>query len=239
MSIFQYFLLVGSVLSGGLAGFYFRQQNKNYLQLMLSFSGAYIIGITAVHLIPETFASASPTLGLWVLIGFFGQLILDQFSSGVEHGHIHAAHEPSTNFVVKIMIGLCTHSLVEGLPLNNAITDHLSHNHQQLFWGIVLHEIPAAFTLTSLLLISNFKRSTVIGCMILYASMSSIGALLGTFFQGNTDSTKILYALVIGTFLHISTTILFETDNNQKHHISWAKLGAIAVGVGLALVMCF
>ena len=55
MNIFQYTILVGALLSGGTLAFFLRKNTQQYLQLILSFSGAYIIGITALHLIPETF----------------------------------------------------------------------------------------------------------------------------------------------------------------------------------------
>ena len=43
-------LLFSSVLVGGGLAFYLRQNNKNLIQLLLSFSGAYILGITFLHL---------------------------------------------------------------------------------------------------------------------------------------------------------------------------------------------
>jgi hypothetical protein len=42
-------------------------------------------------------------------------------------------------------------------------------------------------------------------------------------------------AFVIGTFLHISTTILFE--NSEQHHFSKKKLLAVLVGIGLATLI--
>ena len=40
-------------------------------------------------------------------------------------------------------------------------------------------------------------------------------------------------ALVVGMFLHISTTIIFET--NENHRFNLAKLTAILLGVGLSV----
>lgn len=235
MSILQYSLLYFSILFGGALAFRYRERLQQHLPLMLSFSGAYIVGITALHLIPETFHDASHSLGAWLLLGFFGQLLLDQLSSGVEHGHIHAAHHPSRSFVFKIMIGLCLHSFIEGLPLSMQIpADMHGHDHHHLLWGIILHEVPASFALVSLLLISGFRQHIVTACLVAYASMSSLGALTASWLSPNPEVSKIMMAIVIGTFLHISTTILFEADSSHK--IAWRKLIAIIFGVLVSIL---
>lgn len=233
MSPIHYSILFTSIFLGGAAAFRYREQLQGYLPLLLSFSGAYIVGITALHLIPETFHGGEHHLGLFLLAGFLGQLLLDQLTTGVEHGHIHAAHKPNLGFVLKIMIGLCIHSFLEGMPLNQTAENGANH-HQHLLWGIILHEIPASFTLTSLLLISSFNKKTALLCLIIYASMSSLGALTTAFSSFSEGTLKILMAFVIGTFLHISTTILFEADSGHK--IAIKKLIAILLGAGIAIM---
>jgi hypothetical protein len=42
---------------------------------------------------------------------------------------------------------------------------------------------------------------------------------------------KIIVAIVIGSFLHISTTIFFEIENLGDHKISIRKLAVIALGL--------
>lgn len=212
----------------------FQTNKKQYLQLILSFSGAYIIGITALHLIPETFHDGTHQLGMWLLVGFLGQLVLDQLSKGIEHGHIHVPHHPNMSFVWQVMLGLSIHSFVEGMPLNVATPD--GHNHHHLLWGIILHEMPASFALVSLLLSSGFRKNVVILCLFLYASMSTLGALTYQLIAPTKEVSQILMALVIGTFLHIATTILFEADNSQSHKISYKKLLVIALGIGVAFL---
>jgi zinc transporter ZupT len=235
MAIWQYIVLFSTVFLGGLSSFMFKDHSKTNLSLILSFSGAYIIGISALHLIPETFVGGDSKLGLWLLLGFFGQLALDQLSTGIEHGHIHVSHHQDRFFIARIMLGLGLHSYMEGLPLSIQKSSG-GLEHIQLYWGIILHEIPAAFALVTLLNLSKVSKNTIILCLMLYAGMSSLGALSGQFLGWNTSHTKELMAVVIGTFLHISTTILFEADNSQHHNISWRKLLVIGGGLGIALM---
>lgn len=235
MQLYHYLLLFFSIAGGGLLAFRIRERIQGYLQTILSFSGAYIVGITALHLIPETFeGSSGGGLGMWLLLGFFGQLLLDQLSTGLEHGHIHAAHKANATFALKVMVGLCIHSFIEGMPLNAVLTDqnHTGH-HEHLFWGIIMHEVPASFALSTLLLISGYPRKVALICLLTYASMSSLGALTVSNIGTDENVSKILMAIVIGSFLHISTTILFEADS--AHHISLRKLAAILLGLSMAL----
>lgn len=247
MSIWEYIILFSSVLLGGGVAFYFQKNNKTYLKLALSFSGAYILGITVLHLLPIVFAQSSHSIGLWILLGFFIQLFLEFLSQGLEHGHIHADHHQGSNFAIPIMLGLCIHAFLEGMPLSNYNEvhdnlhghghDHSSHNH--LFFGIIIHKAPAAFTLVLLLLFSHIKKSKILIYLTLFASMSPLGALLSSTLQQqgllDTQNQVILLAIVIGSFLHISTTILFEMEENH-HKISFPRLTAIIVGVVFALM---
>jgi len=97
-----------------------------------------------------------------------------------------------------------------------------------------LHKAPAAFALVLLLLWSGFKQWLVILCLFIFASMSPLGSFLATLIQPQPEVLRALIAVVIGSFLHIATTILFETDNTH-HKISWVKLLVILAGFGLSL----
>ena len=242
MSIWEYIVLFLSVLLGGSIAMYVRQNNRNALRLILSFGGAYILGITVLHLMPSVFSSDSPHIGLWVLGGFFIQLILEQFSQGVEHGHIHVHQEGSSNFALQIMIGLCLHAFLEGMPLSSYGDFHHHHYHEaanhfnHFFWGIILHKTPAAFALVLLLLFCGFKKQVVWFCLIVFAAMSPLGAALSNFFILDALTFANILAIVIGSFLHISTTILFEAEDTAHHRVSITKMIAIAAGIGLSLL---
>ena len=248
MSSLDYLLLLVAVLIGGGLAFYLRRNDRKLIQLLLSFSGAYILGITFLHLVPETY-DGSANIGFFVLGGFFIQLLLEQLSRGVEHGHIHAVSNTNTAAAMAIMIGLCLHAFIEGLPLDIIEHHHHDHNHalehehlgngvNHLLFAIVLHKIPAAFALGVLLLLSKFKDSTVIMYLFIFGTMSPLAAAIGGFLFNNgwltNNMIAAIMAIVIGSFLHIATTILFETDTNHK--IPFNKLIAILIGLGIAVL---
>lgn len=243
MNFWQYFLLFGAVLAGGGAAFWFKSHNRRLLQLVLSFVGAYLLGILVLHLIPDAYSTGNRSIGLWVLAGFFIQLTLEQFSMGVEHGHIHDHHHTNRPlFALQIVLSLSIHAFIEGLPLSNHEILHPEsigvehHHHNQLFYGVILHKAPEAFALALLLLMSHFSKKLVIICIILFAAMSPLGALLTQSVSFSLETLQKIIAIVIGSLLHISTTILFEIDNTDEHRISTQKIMAIVAGVGLSLL---
>ncbi|MGK9120537.1 MULTISPECIES: ZIP family metal transporter [Sphingobacteriaceae] len=223
-----------SALLGGLAVFFVKRDNTDLLRLVLSFSGAYLFSITVLHLIPEIYAhNDDHYLGLYVLGGFLFQLLLERFSEGIEHGHIHK-HGHHGHFPIGVMTSLCLHAFLEGMPL--------AKGHQrELLFGIAIHHIPAAFALGSLLIQSTVRQRTIILSLFIFALMSPIGFTLSNMISlggiGEIDQYfDKMMAIVIGIFLHISTTILFESSSADHHHFNKRKLLAVITGVSLSLI---
>ncbi|RKD16071.1 zinc/iron permease [Pelobium manganitolerans] len=235
MSYFIIILLGLCALLGGLAIFIVKKDSNTKLKLILSFSGAYLFGITVLHLLPDVYtADKSHLIGLFILGGFILQILLEQFSQGIEHGHIHV-HNHQTSFPWGIMLSLCLHAFLEGMPLT------AKHNHQ-LVYGIAIHHIPAAFALGSVLLANHVRKNTVIALLFVFASMSPLGYIFSFLLSsGNIQSLGSYYpyimGIVIGIFLHISTTILFESSVDHKFSVK--KTIAVLIGVSLALAGFF
>jgi zinc transporter ZupT len=237
MSLLQYIFLFIAALGGGTMAFYFKKNNALLLRLVLSFGGAYLLGVVFLHLLPETYADGGAIVGFWILAGFLFQIFIDQITHGVEHGHIHAHHGSSWQFAGGIVAGLSLHALMEGLPLHS-FAQHQGHPHSELFFGILLHKAPEAFALTLLLLTSGFERTKVAVVLFGFALMTPLGALLGYWIEANqffsTHITTYIMALVIGSFFHIATTILYENESNAQHKVSWDRLLSIIVGIACA-----
>ena len=86
-------LFLTPLLSGLLIYLVPKSKGVNY-KLLLVFSGSYLFSITVIHILPELYkkGDALELIGLFVLAGFFLQHLLEYFTSGVEHGHIHTQH---------------------------------------------------------------------------------------------------------------------------------------------------
>ena len=111
-------------------------------------------------------------------------------------------------------------------------------NQNQLVYGIALHHIPAAFALGTVLLANRQAKRKTIFFVVLFAIM----APAGYFFSNELSAGGIgnlqryygrIMGIVIGIFLHISTTILFESSSDHK--FTMRKMVAVLLGMGIAL----
>jgi zinc transporter ZupT len=239
--------LLFSVVLGGILVTYLQQTNKNQLvKLLLAFSGGFLLSIAFLHFIPELYGSKTEHIGIYILIGFLIQLILEFFSGGIEHGHVHV-HKGQT-MPWGLFISLSVHSVLEGIPLGSQLTGteiaHLSneiHHHanenNSLLLGIVFHQLPVGIALMTLLMHTKLGITKSWFILLLFAAMTPIGVVFGM----NTNpeniwlNYEIILSVVVGMFLHISTTIIFETSENHKFNL--LKLIAIFIGCGLVLLI--
>lgn len=235
MNFWSYFILFFFPFLGGTIGLIIQTQKTEYLKLFLAFSGAFLFSITAISIIPEVYGQQTQwNVGYFILAGFFLQILIDLFSHGVEHGHLHHHHPDQTPY--GIFVALSLHAFLEGMAAgSNLFSDHI---HSSFVFGIAMHEIPAAFALITILKASNVRKQYLYVWLVVYAFMTIAGALSSglvlDFFPAFEKYMVYLVALVIGVFLHISTTILFE--NTDNHRFSRFKLISIAIGVLIALL---
>jgi len=228
MIVYLSLFFVGII--GGFLVFFQKSLNR-HLNTLLSFSGAFLLGVSFLHLLPEVFHEKTNNVGLFLLIGFFLQLVLDYFSGGIEHGHAHVNKKAIGQFPYLVFLSLCLHALLEAFPLNQlnegySIGAYLS--------GLLLHKAPIAFVLASLLLGYQLKKRVVLFAIVVFSLMGPLGAWMGSHLNPDTDIFKQLLAVSVGIILHLSTTILFE--DSESHQISWKKLAPMIVGALLALL---
>ena len=234
--------LIGSVLLGGfLVTLLNKSKNEQVIKLMLAFSGGFLLSIAFIHFIPELYEFHDFNIGAYILVGFLIQLVLEFFSGGIEHGHVHA-HE-GAKIPIALIVALSIHSLLEGVPIGSQLSGieiATSHHHgsdNSLLFGVLFHRLPVAIALMTLLIASKIKKTQAWLLLSVFSITTSIGLFLGytsssIFKSGSVD---IVLAVVVGMFLHISTTIIFETSENHK--FNFLKLLTILGGCGLAFLM--
>jgi zinc transporter ZupT len=226
MNLITLGLLFASVIAGAIIVEIFKPEKSRNIQLLLTFSGAYLLAVSVLHLLPEIFHhSATTNIGLFILGGFLIQILLEYFSQGIEHGHFHK----SNAIPFSVLISLCLHALLEGIPLGG----HLHHHaHNALLTGIVLHKMPVAIVLMTIFLQSNISKTRAYFYLLLFALMSPLGVFSGSLFADLAKFHNEIMAVVIGILLHISTTILFESS--EGHKFNSKKIFAILLGAAIA-----
>jgi zinc transporter ZupT len=195
-------------------------------RLLLSFSGAFLLALTLFEMLPEVYEHLdSKRAGLFIMGGILLQIVLEFFSKGAEHGHIHI-HKHETIFPWALFISLCIHSFLEGFSI---------HDHNDMVYGILIHKIPIAALISMFLLQSNYNKIQIASFLIVFAIMTPLGTLISHTVNVVQDYAYIINAFVIGIFFHISTTILFESNEGHKFNLS--KLVSIVLGVVMAYLI--
>ena len=217
-----YILPLLSVLVGYFIALFLKPNSSLSFKLLLSFSGAYLLSVTVFELLPEVYESGSSKIGIFIMLGLLLQIMLEFLSKGAEHGHIHH-NENTSNFPALLLISLVIHSFLEGFPLSS--TEHL-------LYGVVIHKIPVAAILSAFLLHSKISKAKVFFFLTLFAIMTPLGTWFASNFEILKDYNNYINAVVIGIFLHVSTTILFEASKN--HTFNASKLLVIIAGILLA-----
>tara|TARA_B110000003_G_scaffold276566_1_gene323947 strand:- start:17696 stop:18382 length:687 start_codon:yes stop_codon:yes gene_type:complete len=226
-----YLILISSVLIGALIALYYKGFSGTKTKLLISFSGSYLFAITVLHLIPDIYNhGADYSIGIYIILGFFFQIILEHFTKGAEHGHSHF----HGSIPLSVLIGLSVHAVLEGMPLGNH--DH-NHVHDNLLTGLAIHKIPVSIVLMNMMLLSGFSKFKSFAIIIVFALMTPLGMFTSEFINVSNFHNEIM-AIVIGIFLHISTTILFESGdghNFNKHKMISIILGTVIAILGLSL----
>jgi len=206
----HYLLPILAVLLGFLFVTAFQPSEKKHMKLLLAFSGAFLLAITVFNLLPTVFSEYKASYGIFVMAGILLQIFLEFFSKGAEHGHVHI-HKNSSAFPWLLFFSLSLHAILEGFPM---------HHHDHLVYGIVVHKVPIAIILTTFFYGSKMSKASILTFLFMFALMTPLGSFLSeqlTFLEAYQNEIS---SLVIGIFLHISTTILFESSEGHKFNLT-------------------
>ncbi|AMA48608.1 MULTISPECIES: ZIP family metal transporter [Flavobacterium] len=222
-----------SVVLGYIVAIFLQPKNKKNLKLLLAFSGSFLLALTVSHLLPQIFTGVNKeigehlhnNIGMFIMAGILFQIILEYFSQGAEHGHVHG-HNDLAHIPWALFVSLCLHALLEGMPISQ---------HPHVAWGISIHHFPIAIILTIFLIQSHLNKIQIAIFMLSFALMTPMGTYISVSMNFLVPFHKEITAFVIGILFHISSTIIFESSEGHKFNL--AKLIAIILGIVLAYFM--
>ena len=239
-------LLFISALLGGLVVLVLPKPKPATFKFVLAFAGGYLFSVTILHVLPDLLSAhpSSMRIGVYVLAGFFLQLCLGFFSQGIEHGHMY---EPGQEGYARnlsplaLFTSLYIHAFLDGVILSSTTAAHWHHTHttERLLVGIILHKASEAFALATVLKGFVQKKKLVTLYLLLFSLASPLGLWISRYCSQQLLLTQegfvALAAIAGGNFLHISTTIFFES--NPHHRISFPRLVATLAGAGLVVLL--
>ncbi len=204
------------------------QWSEERLHLFLSFGAGVFLGAVFYHLLPEVMRDGNPQVaGLFVLTGylliFFFERILLHGGKG-QHGHSHLVVS------VTALIGLSVHELVEGIGLAMVMPDR--ELTKVLFYSIIAHKVPAAFSLVSLMVLAGQPRRRIWLNLALFSAIGPFGTLvLGPILGGGLGSPLWqITGIVTGSFLYVATAdLLPEVFHTRERR--WVSLVLMISGI--------
>jgi len=221
----NYLLLFLAVAIGYFVALFLKKKEMRNMEVFLAFSGAFLLSITVFELMPEVFESPSKSIGVYIMLGILLQIFLEFFSKGAEHGHVHL-HSENKSFPWLLFISLCIHAFMEGFPISEE---------NNLLLGIIIHKIPVAIILSFFFITAGYKRHITILFLFFFALMTPLGNFISNNYGMVHQYETQIEAVVIGIFLHVSTTILFESSKNHKFNLS--KMSAVIIGIVVAYLI--
>ncbi|HOP43051.1 MAG: ZIP family metal transporter [Flavobacteriales bacterium] len=201
------------------------------MRLLLSFGGAFLLGVAVTHMLPELYEEGGEAIGVWLLAGFLLQVMLEAFSRGIEHGHVHV-HQGDP-LPMATLLSLCLHAFVEGVPFAEPrIADDVP-----FLTGVLLHKLPMAIALATVLRKGGMASGRAWTMLIVFSAAAPLGMGFGSLLGMDPTGPLLLraLALAIGMLLHISTTIIFESSPEHRFH--GARALAVLVGAAIALLV--
>jgi zinc and cadmium transporter len=229
-------LIAGISLAGGVAPLV-RSWSREKLTLLVSAGSGVLLGAAFVHMLPLATESLGRFAGLPILAGFLAIFVLEQFFL-VDPCEEVGCEVHSFGFAA--FLGITFHSLIDGVAVGSSlIVPNLA---PPVFLAIVIHKIPAAFSLCSILLLAGYSRSRALLHICGFSTATPIGAILSYLFLSGLSEEIIGIAIGVsaGSFLAIATSNLLPQLHREgvPRGASLAfLLAGVAVMVGSAFAI--
>ena len=235
MLLYNVLLFLVTIVGGSLP-IWTNGLNAKNMHYLLAFSGSFLLSITFLHLLPETFATIGSSTGMLILAGFFIQLLIQRLTHGTEHGHVHSSEHGHHGLLASIAVGLVIHAIMDGIPLG--AHSYTEGTVSSLYLAIASHKLPEAMLVASLVKATRSKAQAFY-ILLGFSAITPVAAMI-TGYMANTYSyaskaLPFLIPIVAGAFINIATTIFFESGTRQ-HKLSWQMVLAMLLGVGIGFL---
>lgn len=181
---------------------------------LLSFCSGVLIATAFLYMLPAAMSMNSSDAGFYILVGFLILYILEKFIM------VHPCQEHncvSHTVGISAFIGLSIHCLLTGFSLGIAIqSSDTIQILTPLLTAIIAHKVPESFSLSTLLIRSKMKISSVVIFLLCYCLMTPLGIYFSKLSMDLTITTPLylLFSISTGTFIYIASSDILP----QVHH---------------------
>jgi len=224
-------------------------EQENLLKWMTGLAAGVLLASALLVALPEGFEIANEAgsgglfIGGAVLAGFLLMLLLECLGFGHDiheehhdhehdHGHDHVHHPEKASSIV---LGLSIHALTDGLAIGAAVSTGSLVLTLSVFVAVLVHKIPAAFSVGVFSLHERGVRSGALKDVVLFSLATPAMILLTFFLLGDVSSQMLGLAILFagGTFLYVATVDVLP----EVHHSATGKVALVQVITGALLMV--
>jgi zinc transporter 9 len=233
--------------------------NPERLKMSTGIAAGILLASAMMVVIPEGFelATTAPAsggdefgplvLGGAILAGFLMMLILE--GSGIghavheehhdhshDHGHGHVHHQTSTWMLI---LGLSLHSAADGLAIGAAAAGGVVAVTALVTFAVLVHKVPAAFSLGVFSLHERRERKDAIRDVVLFSLATPVMILLSFHAFAGVEVQVIGLAMLFaaGTFLYVATVDTLPDIHNSE--TGKAALKHVLIGATILVLIFF
>jgi zinc and cadmium transporter len=232
------FVSLLSVLVG--IPFFFRKKiSDGTLIVLLSLSVGTLLGVTFLHLLPESFHDLdSSVAALLVIAGFLVFFVLEKLVHSHHNknceskpGHSHGYHLAPMN-----LIGDGVHNFTDGLIIAASYAVNTAAGIAATI-SIIFHELPQEFADFGVLLYSGWSKAKAMLFNWLSAATAVVGAVLGLLLVQSSDVVaSMIVPFAAGGFIYIAASNLVP-ELHRRCGVSDTLSHLLAILVGVALIV--
>lgn len=203
------------------------------LDMMIAFSGGFMISVAIVDMVPEAIATHGATAGWMVLAGYLAvhltqHTLVPHFHFGEETHHVTRA------VGISALIGLMLHMLMDGVAIASGFAAGTVVG-TLVVAAIIMHKLPEGSTVSSLFLAAGFGRRKALGAAAVLGLATVVGAMLT---QVVAPLSEYGLALSGGVTIYVAASNLvpeFQHKHDWRLPVAFFG-GCIAFGAGHALL---
>ncbi|HEY8310183.1 MAG TPA: ZIP family metal transporter, partial [Gemmatimonadaceae bacterium] len=203
------------------------------LDMMIAFSGGFMISVAVIDMIPDAIVQHGVGAGWLILAGYLAvhltqHTLVPHFHFGEETHHVTRA------VGVSALLGLMLHMLMDGVAIASSFAAGSTVG-TLVVAAIILHKLPEGSTVSSLFLAAGFGRRRALGAAALLGLATVVGALLTEVFAPLSE-----YGLALsgGVTLYVAASNLvpeFQHKHDWRLPVAFFG-GCAAFGAGRALL---
>jgi zinc and cadmium transporter len=211
-----------------------RAWRETHLQSFLSFSAGVLLATAFLHILPEVIENGDGhRIGAGILAGFLSLFLLEKFVM------IHPCEEHSCDYHtlgITAFIGISLHSFCDGVAMGTSFV--IPGLAQAVFLAILVHKMPSAFALASLLKAAHWKTSKILTAMAGFSLIIPASALLSLSLVSSLPTATVGHALnfSLGSFLYIATSD-FLPQAHKRSGSKWLSFLSFFLGIVLMALL--